>query len=394
MNPLSKESLFMKNKTLAYSIVAAFLLLAGGIHAEEFPTVNPDHPKEYTVVKGDTLWSIAGRFLKEPWRWPEIWKTNPQVENPHLIYPSDVISLIWDGDRPILAVNGAGSTGESRESANRHIKLTPDVDIRKRKEAIHEIPLNVIQGFLTQHILLDKTEFEIWPYVTGNEFNSIIATVGNTVFIKNLPPNTEVGSRFEVYRLGSALVLDSTEGNGNPSHEAVYLGKVAITSVDEEVSAAEIVSARQEISGGDRLVPIKTVSESHQGRYIPKLPSNMVQGRIISLLSGAKMSSKYQIVLLDVGRSDGLEAGNVLGIYDYNKEAGDPVAATPSALDKAPSNTRFSSNESAKEKGYSIKLPSQGIGVAMVIKVYKQFSYALIMESREPIRLYHFIRNL
>ena len=71
---------------------AATLLATFGLQAQD-ARLKPDHPDTYTVQKGDTLWDISGHFLSQPWYWPEIWQVNPQVENPHLIYPGDRIRI-------------------------------------------------------------------------------------------------------------------------------------------------------------------------------------------------------------------------------------------------------------------------------------------------------------
>ena len=142
-------------------ILLAALCLAVSITQADTVKVNPDHPDSYVVVKGDTLWDIAGRFLQEPWRWPEIWKVNPQIENPHWIYPGDVVSLKFENGAPVLAVDrgseaqaGSASTSETtgaamQSPAGRDVKLSPRIREHGREEAIPSIPIEAIRNFLS-----------------------------------------------------------------------------------------------------------------------------------------------------------------------------------------------------------------------------------------------------
>ena len=114
-------------------------------------TRNPDHPDEYVVQKGDTLWDISARFLQEPWHWPSIWQGNPQIENPHLIYPGDIISLTFKDGQPALSVNGSGMVVNGR-----NIKLSPLARSYERDDAIHSFPVDAIQQFVTRTRVVTK----------------------------------------------------------------------------------------------------------------------------------------------------------------------------------------------------------------------------------------------
>ena len=93
----------MSTKKLLGMVLAA-LLTTGSLIAADV-VLNPDHPDRYVVVKGDTLWDISGRFLRDPWMWPEVWYVNPQVANPHLIYPGDILNLVYVDGKPQIRGN-------------------------------------------------------------------------------------------------------------------------------------------------------------------------------------------------------------------------------------------------------------------------------------------------
>jgi nucleoid-associated protein YgaU len=131
------------------SLLALLLLAAGGL-AQADVQLKDGHPDRYTVVKGDTLWDISGRFLRQPWKWPEIWHANPQVENPHLIYPGDQLSLVYIDGQPRLMLN----RGESRGT----IKLSPQVRSTPMAEAIPTIPLEAINSFLLSTRIIDTPD--------------------------------------------------------------------------------------------------------------------------------------------------------------------------------------------------------------------------------------------
>src|SRR5690554_4306731 len=154
------------------TLLALVLLAAGGI-AQANVELNSNHPDQYTVVKGDTLWDISGKFLRQPWKWPEIWHANPQVKNPHLIYPGDVLSLVYIDGKPRLVLNrGTGGT----------IKLSPGIRKTPMAEAIPSIPLEAINSFLLSNRIIDsKEKFEDAPYVVAGSAERVLS--GHYVYL-------------------------------------------------------------------------------------------------------------------------------------------------------------------------------------------------------------------
>jgi len=179
------------NKILISSVI---LLLTLGVRADEL-TVNPDHPGKYTVVKGDTLWDISARFLEQPWRWPEIWGVNPQISNPNLIFPGDIVSLSYQDGQPVLNLQRAGG----QQVSGRNVKLSPTIRSSDNSEAIQTIPIDAIQQFLERPIVLNENEIDQWPYVVSSYDEHLIATTGNTIYVRGIPKDSNI-SRYSIYR--------------------------------------------------------------------------------------------------------------------------------------------------------------------------------------------------
>ena len=135
--------------------------------------VNGGHPDTYVVRKGDTLWDIAARFLQKPWLWPEIWQANPQIANPHLIYPGDVLSLAY-----LDRVTVAAKPGPRQEAP------------------IDAIPLAQVEPFLKQLSVVDS--IDQLPYVAGLEEERLRVTSGSAVYVRLA--DAQLGQRWAVVR--------------------------------------------------------------------------------------------------------------------------------------------------------------------------------------------------
>ena len=167
------------------SLLALLLLAAGGL-AQADVQLKDGHPEQYTVVKGDTLWDISGRFLSQPWKWPELWHANPQIQNPDLIYPGDTLSLTYVDGKPQLMLNRAASRGT--------IKLSPQVRSTPMAEAIPTIPLEKINAFLFNNRIMESNqEFTAAPYVIAGDGESVVMGAGNTVFARGTFTEQQIG---------------------------------------------------------------------------------------------------------------------------------------------------------------------------------------------------------
>ena len=340
----------LKKNTLAAVLAAALVALAA--HAAQEVALNPDHPDRYVVKRGDTLWDIAARFLRDPWLWPEIWYVNPQIENPHLIYPGDVISLAYIDGKPRLVL----------ERGRRTVKLSPRVRELPLDEAIPTIPLDAIRPFLSRPRVLGEGEFEAAPYVVASADEHLIAASGMRVYARGVDRGR--GARYAVLRRGE-VYRDPDTGE--------VLGLEAIHVADAEVQRggdpAVLVLRRSSRATlpGDRLFPVG--EDRYTDNFLPRAPERQVQGRIISVFDGVSRIGQYQVVVLNRGARDGMEPGHVLAVYRAGETIRDPVR---------------------KEK---VTLPDERAGIVMVFRTFDRVSYALVMSATRAIRVLDRVRN-
>lgn len=343
----------MKKPILALILLFGLssLSTAADISLQDNP---PDH---YAVVKGDTLWGIAGKFLKQPWRWPEVWKMNAQqIKNPHLIYPGDMIVLDATSGTPELRLVKGLET----------IKLSPHVRIEPTESsAISSIPPTAIEPFLSRPLVIAEGALEKAPYIIGTEENRVILGAGNPAYVQSV---TAGGALYwHIYRPGKALVDPDTEET--LGFEAIYLGDAKITRFGEPATIS-ITKSVQEINIGDKLVE---ANENVSNAYAPHAPEKTINGRILSAYGGIAEVGKGAIVTLNKGTRDGLETGHVLAIYRHGKNV------APAAHDETSAKT--------------IKLPDERNGLAFVFRVFDKLSYALVMQSEGPVHVLDDVRT-
>jgi hypothetical protein len=304
----------------------------------------PDAPDHHVVVRGDTLWGISAKFLKDPFRWPDVWKMNAeQVKNPHRIYPGQVVILDRSGTDPQLKL------GEM-------VKLGPQVRAEKIAEEIPSIPPQVIEPYLSQPLVIEPAGFEGAPRIIATQEGRVFTGNGDTVFATGADPKIV---QWQVYRPGKKLIdPDSGELLGI---EAIYLGNAQASELSGEVTPLLITSARQEIGRGDYLT---VASRPNIISYSPHVPAKPVSGRIIGLYGEWVEGAGNSIVAISRGTQDGLEVGHVLAL----NRAGATVT------------NRFD-DEGPKEN----VLPDERYGLMYVFRVFDRVSYALVVEASRRI---------
>lgn len=364
-------------------ILTLFLTVAiAGVRADTV-TINPDHPDRYVVVKGDTLWDIAGRFLSEPWRWPEIWKVNPQIENPHLIYPGDMVSLTYEDGSPVLTVKrgaGAGARGGARR-----VKLSPTIRVYDDEEAIPSIPIDAIRHFLSRPLVIyDEEEMDSMPYIVSSYQQHLVAGKGNRVYIKGLSENSGQGT-YSIYRKGPVYEKDGKV----IGYEALYVGEAVVEQYGNP-STATVTQSSREVLNGDRLIPLSEKDISRD--FIPHQAGSTVLGNIISVIDGLSEIGQYQTVVVDLGESDGMETGTVLGIYQSGKVV---IDRTGARSEWPLANTGIGEYlGTPKGRGEELELPEEFAGVLMVFRTYDRISYGIVMESYAPLKINDTVKNL
>jgi nucleoid-associated protein YgaU len=323
-------------------------------------------PTRYEVKRGDTLWSIAARFLKSPWRWGEIWRMNKdQIRNPHRIYPGDVIVLKTGADgRPQLAI---APTEEPRPT----VRLGPTVRTTPiDTAAIPSIPPAVIDPFLTRPLIVGEENLTNAPRIVGGPDSRVVLASGYKVYATGLPASD--GANWQVYR--PAKPLFSPGKKEVLGYEAEYLGD-AVVDKHGEVATLIIVNSKSEIVVGDRLVQ---APRERIVSYPPHSPDKPVEGRIIGLPTTLVESGRDAVLTLDVGARDGIEIGHVLALYH---QPGDIVHP-----DQKPSYNPWAEKR-------MLALPSERIGLAFVFRVFDKVSYALVLNSSKQVELGDWVRK-
>ena len=412
----------MLNKIL---ILFAILFTFACANAGEIE-LNPEHPDKYTVVEGDTLWGISARFLQKPWRWQEIWQVNPQIKNPHLIYPGDVVSLHYQDGQPVLTLERAGET-----SSGRNVKLSPTVRSSENDKAISAIPIDAIQQFLKWPLIFEQDEMDDWPYIVSSYEGHLIASVNNTIYVRGVSEESEA-REYSIYRKGPAYLNvkeDKDEEDEILGYEAIYIGQ-AIMQKKGDPASAVITSVDREVLTGDRLLP--NSGQDINVEFTPSSTKTDVTGHILSVmtgiskLGGVAQIGQHQVVVLNVGENKGVEPGNVLGIFQDNFKVKDTIGPNQSKkleeqeadrieferednnffdqeLSKLVNGIRnmikkfdrkFPEFANRKTKSETISLPQEYVGVVLVFRTFEKISYALVMEVNGPVHVLDTVRNL
>ena len=377
------------------AIISLVFLLAPLAQAADTTDLQPAAPDRYTVVQGDTLWSIAGRFLKSPWRWPEVWNLNNQVRNPHRIYPGDV--LVLERGPATVAVNATAAT-----PATVAVKLEPRIRVQPREDdAVPVIPAKAIEPFLSKPLVVGENDLAGAPRIVATEEDRVVLGAGNVAYAEGI--TEQAGGVWQIFRRGDALV--DPESGETLGYTAIYLGEARVRQYGA-VSTLEITRSTQEIYQGDRLLPAG--GEEASFGYLPHAPSRPVSARIISSYGGLRETGALSVVALSRGSRDGLEPGHVLALYrdlsTAHRLRGEPVFGRtgPTGNDTAqpyysePLRTRdapiFGRVERVSPTDLS-KLPAERYGMVMVFRTFERAAFALVMEAHRPVALRDILTN-
>ncbi|HEY9035849.1 MAG TPA: LysM peptidoglycan-binding domain-containing protein [Pseudomonadales bacterium] len=314
------------------------------------------HPDTYTVQKGDTLWAISGRFLQDPWLWSEIWDVNPEIENPHLIYPGDVIRLVWKDGQPRLTV--------TRGEGSRTIKLGPQVRVEPIDTAIPAIPLDKISVWLHRNRIIDISALEQAPYVVSTENAGIVAGAGSKVYVKGALDETS-GRVYGIYRQGDGFRDPETNEPLGVEIDAIAVGYRQATS-DDGISTLAINESNGEVRIGDQVL---SEDKPWESLFMPSRPSEQVTGTILSVDSGVAQVGIYSMVLINRGEREGLKPGTVLAVYNRGKTIKDIIS---------------------KEM---VTLPDERAGLMMVVRSFEKASYGIILAAQQSMRVGDVVKN-
>ncbi|QYY31585.1 MULTISPECIES: LysM peptidoglycan-binding domain-containing protein [Cupriavidus] len=344
--------------------LAADLTVTPAQHAEAqrvaqqgIPTsaLAPNAPSQYTVRKGDTLWGISGQYLRQPWRWPELWGMNrQQIRNPHLIYPGQVLYLIQRDGRAWLSTT---------PGANGTVKLTPHVRGDAENAAILSIPAKDIEPFLIRPLVVDEGTLATSARIVAVPESHVYLGRDDTAYARGIAPDAAaVGGDWQAFRPVTP-VYDPVTGR-ILGYEAEYEGNVRLTRGPEGpsgVSTLRVTQAQQEMGVGTLLLP-QPMRESV--RYMPRAPETQVDGRIAKVYGGVQYGGAKQVVVLNVGSNAGLEPGHVLALSRTGEVVKDRT-----------------------EGNRDIVLPDERYGLAFVFRVFPGVSYALVTDASNVIEV-------
>lgn len=350
-------------------------------------------PDTYTVVRGDTLWSISGRFLKEPWRWPELWKMNQeQIKNPHLIYPGDVIVL----DRSARDM-------QLRMKQLETVRLSPKVRSEPlAAKAVPTISPAVIEPFLSKPLVVGEDELASAPRLVAGRDARVAFGAGDVAYAVGLAKDR--GAAWQIFRRGDPLV--DPETNELLGYEALYLGEARVREFGADVSTVDIVKSTQEIYRGDTLLPAS--KEIPTFAYVPHAPAKNVRGRIVSTYGSLLETGAKAIVALSKGSKDGLEVGHVLAIYPNQRArvatrtsplygrsglSGDDAPRTYYEQLLTPRDGPIYPISRPVDAGDADRLPAERSGLVMVFRTFDRTAFGLVMEASRQVSLYDVVAN-
>jgi hypothetical protein len=331
--------------------------------AEEPLKLVDNPPDRHIVVRGDTLWGISGKFLQQPWRWPEIWQMNKaDIKNPHWIYPGDIIILDRSGATPRLRIGKAIRSGKSGATSNGRVQ--PKIYSEALSQVIPSIPPNIIEAFLSQPLIIEKGEDESAATIVASQEDRIFMGNGDTAYVSGIPDASVV--KWNIFRRGKPLLDPDTKEV--IAHEAFFLGNAELKKPGEPATV-NIRVAKEEIGRGDRLLPMPPADII---AYAPHRPEMEVDGKVMSIYGGVNEGGRGSVITINRGRNDGIELGHVVALFRNRLSMG--------------------FDEDRARRVYTA-VPEERYALAFVFRVFDRVAYALVMDSERSVIIGDAARN-
>ncbi len=358
----------LKKILLTFSLFACSLISL----ADEL-TINDNAPKTYVVIKGDTLWDISAIFLKQPWLWPKLWRLNPEINNPHLIYPGDIITLVFDEKgEPMLVLEPVKTKPSYKWSPNIRQKDKDDSSIKL-------LPLEVIAPYMKYDHLFSEEQLEQLPYVVGTDEGYRLSIDNFKVYVNK---DLEISKTYAIYNKGEEIIDPETEESLGFYVDLVATGQVLRSGnmSENEPATLKVSTVKREIRSGNYVVPV------HEGQMYPsvftmKAVDKSFRGSIVKAVNGGREFGKLEVVMINRGHEHQVVVGDVMSI----KRSSPGVVETstgPQYTNEAPRWDRMLTSD-----GSDYKMPEEPLGELMVFKVYQQASMAVILRTEKPARL-------
>lgn len=354
----------MKN-IITRGFALALALTAGMAIGAQPLELAPNAPDRYTVVKGDTLWDISGRFLSKPWRWPEIWELNrEQIRNPHLIYPGDIVVLDRSGASPRLRLSRlVGSGGSGADPSGLPVeRRQPQTRVEMlERDPVPTIDSTAIEPFLNRPLIVGEKELAANPRIVATQDGRVYLGRGDLAYARGIADDTV--REWHIYRQAKPLLDPDTR---KPiASEALFVGSARLEKAGDPATL-RITSMTEEIGVGDRLMPSeppKTFS------YVPRPPAGEVDGRILAVYRGVTQIGRNNVVAVNAGGAVGVEPGNVLAIHQRGRLVVD------------------------RETKEQLRLPDEAVGHLLVFRVFDNISYGLVMDASQSITVGDVVTN-
>ena len=332
--------------------------------------IRDDAPSRYVVVKGDTLWDISGRFLEDPWRWPEVWQINPQIENPHLIYPGDEIELRYRDGSPVLTLNRGGEIYATGLPIK---KVSPEVRKEQILSPIPAIPLDKISAFIRQSNVVTDQELAAMPAILETRSGTLLSADRDVVFARG--QWTAGVNTYDIIRPGRDYI-DPVSGK-KLGKEAIFIGTGTIINLDKDQATLQLDETTREVRRDDRFM----VRESKviDANYFPVPPQFDVEGSIVDINSGKTMGGQYDTIVINKGSQQGLEVGHLLTIQKPDINVEDPNAKGDLAK-------RFS-RALRMEQDHIASFEGEKFASVLVYRAFEESSMAIILSTKRPVRL-------
>ncbi|MDB5764903.1 MAG: LysM peptidoglycan-binding protein [Herminiimonas sp.] len=314
-------------------------------------------PDQHVVVRGDTLWGISGKFLQHPWCWPQVWGLNrDQIRNPHWIYPGQIVYF----DRTAGRLRLGKPTGSGREGSLSDVRLSPQVRMEGLgRDAIPAIPINAIEPFLSQPLIIEENELKDAPRIVATQEGHVFLGKNDKAYVRG---DLKGGTSFQVFRPGSPLRDPSTQAI--IGYEAAYLGTVKLDRAAKTADEAHrfiVVTSKEEMGVGDQLLP---VPPSPILNYVPHAPEKQIDARIVSVYGGVTQAGQNNIVSINRGKKDDIDVGTVLQLYRFGQIIADPTD------NKKP-----------------VKLPDEQYGTLFIFRIFNNISYGLVMQVTDAVQV-------
>lgn len=326
----------------------------------------PEYPETYIVQKGDTLWDISSKFLRDPWYWPEIWFKNPQIENPHLIYPGDVLAIIYIGGEKRVQLIKRGEVGQTVSSGLTIVKISPRIRSTSIDASVPSIPIESIRHLLARPLVIDEEELARAAYIISSVDNHLINSINDKLYVRKLDTSSGNG-RYQIFRPNRPLLDPIT--NELLGYEALYVGDTKLLKRGDPATVL-VTNSEREILRNDRIIPIDNTNFDRD--FFPRPPVNHVRGEIVSLLDAISLLGKHQTIALNLGARDGVVPGNIVRI----KRIGDIVR-----------------DHAETDPDFTVKLPDESVGLAMIIRTFDKMSYALVMSADRPVSVKDYVES-